>query len=243
MVNFKTRIGVSSDASAHHKLTIIQEENHPMKQMVSRAFSMLLLVLVTLTGCIPDASQAEEFKQGEHYTVIANPIPTNAPEGKVDVTELFWYGCPHCFALEPTIEKFLKNKPENIVFQRVPATLSPRWAYHARLFYVGQMLDPNGEKHIHTKIFEAIQKQHRRIDNDDALMRFFTDNGFSTEQVRNVLSSMEMMANLARADEIGSKSGADSVPTIIVNGKYMTSPSMVGSEEKLLQVIDYLSKR
>ncbi|MEN9503765.1 MAG: hypothetical protein RI964_3050 [Pseudomonadota bacterium] len=214
-----------------------------MKQAVSRAFSILLLAMATLTGCIPDSSQAEEFKQGEQFNVIDPPIPTQAPTGKVEVTELFWYGCPHCYALEPTIETFLKNKPDNIVFQRVPATLSPRWAYHAKLFYVSQMLDPTGEKHIHTKIFEAIQKQRRHIDNDDSLTRFFTDNGFSVEQVRGAMQSMEMMTSLARADEIGAKSKADSVPSIIVNGKYITSPSMVGSEEKLLQVIDYLSKR
>lgn len=213
-----------------------------MKQAVSRAFGILLLAVATLTGCIPDASQADEFKEGEQYQVIKDPIPTSAPEGKVEVTELFWYGCPHCLALEPTIEKFLKEKPENIYFQRMPATLSPRWVYHARLFYAGQMLDPTGEKRMHAKIFEAIQKQHRRIDNDDATLRFFVDNGFTADQVKKVLNSMEMSTAMAHADEVGAKSGADSVPSIIVNGKYLTSPSMVGGEEQLLKVINYLSK-
>ncbi len=214
-----------------------------MKKSLSRLFGLLLVTFVALAGCIPDSSQAESFKEGEHYKVINPAIPTNVPTGKVEVDELFWYGCPHCYALEPTIEKFLQNKPANVVFNRVPATISPRWAYHAKLYYVGLLLDPNGDKKLHTKVFEAIQKQRRRIESDDALTRFFVEQGFSADQVRNALQSMEMRAMLARADEVGFKSGADSVPAIIVNGKYLTSPSMVGSEEKMLQVINYLANK
>ena len=214
-----------------------------MNKIVSRLFGIFLLTLTALVGCIPDASQADVFKEGEDYKVINPPIPVQTSNGQVEIDELFWYGCPHCYALEPTISKFLQNKPANVVFNRVPATISPRWAYHAKLYYVGLMLDPNGDKQIHSKIFEALQKQHRRIDNDDALIRFFVEQGFNEGQVRNALQSMEMKTMLARADEIGAKSGADSVPTLIVNGKYLTSPSMVGSEDKMLQVIDYLSKR
>lgn len=214
-----------------------------MKQAASRVFGIFFLALTVLVGCIPDASQAEVFKEGEHYKVINPPIPGQVNNGQVEIDELFWYGCPHCYVLEPTINKFLQNKPANVVFNRIPATISPRWAYHAKLYYVGLMLDPTGEKQIHSKIFDAIQKQHRRIDNDDALIRFFGEQGFNETQVRNALQSMEMKTMLARADEVGTKSGADSVPTLIINGKYLTSPSMVGNEEKMLQVIDYLSKK
>ncbi|HRJ53490.1 MAG TPA: thiol:disulfide interchange protein DsbA/DsbL [Candidatus Thiothrix moscowensis] len=213
-----------------------------MKRVFSRAFG-LLMALFLITGCVPESSHAEDFKEGTHYKVISPAIPIQNTEGKAEVLELFWYGCPHCLSLEPTIEKFLKQKPDNVVFQRVPAMLSPRWTFHAKLFYVGQMLDPKGEKEIHGKIFNAVQTQRRKIDNDDALRRFFTENGFGEEQVNNVLKSMELNAVLTRADEIGHKSKADSVPAIIVNGKYLTSPSMLGSEEKLLQVIDFLSKQ
>jgi thiol:disulfide interchange protein DsbA len=214
-----------------------------MKRVLSHTLGFMMTVLFALTGCVPESSQAEEFKEGTHYVTLSPPIPTQAPAGKVEVVDLFWYGCPHCYSLEPTIEKFLSKKPDNVVFQRVPATLSPRWKYHATLFYVGQMLDPDGSKHVHSKIFEALQKQHRKINDDDAMTRFFTELGFSAEQVKNALKSMEMKAMMARADEVGTKSKADSVPVIIINGKYRTSPSMVGSEETLLQVVDYLVKR
>ncbi|MBO0614087.1 thiol:disulfide interchange protein DsbA/DsbL [Thiothrix fructosivorans] len=214
-----------------------------MKRALSHTLGFMMAALFALTGCIPESSQAEEFKDGTHYVTLSPAITTQAPTGKVEVVDLFWYGCPHCYALEPTIEKFLSQKPANVVFQRVPATLSPRWEYHAKLFYVGQMLDPDGAKKVHTKIFEALQKQRRKIDNDEAMTRFFTELGFTADQVKNALNSMEMKTMMARATDIGVKSKADSVPVIIVNGKYRTSPSMVGSEEKLLQVVDYLVKR
>lgn len=205
---------------------------------------------VTLAQAAPPAAPAPNtapaapaFREGVHYTVISPPIPTQVPAGKAEVVEMFWYGCPHCYALEPAIHKFLQNKPANVEFRRVPATLSPRWAYHAKLYYVGQLLDPNGEKNVHGKTFEALQKQHRKIDNDDALQRFFGELGFAPDQISKALQSMEMQAMLARSDEIGAKSKADSVPVLIINGKYMTSPSKVGTEEKLLELVNYLSKQ
>lgn len=214
-----------------------------MKKVFGHTLGLVMTILLVLTGCVPESGQAQEFKEGTDYVTLSPTVPVQAADGKIEVTELFWYGCPHCLHLEPTISKFLKNKPANVEFRRVPATLSPRWAFHARLFYVGQMLDPDGSKNVHTKIFDAIQKQRRRIDNDDALRRFFTDIGFNIDQVNNALKSMELTTMMSRADEVGRLSKADSVPVIIVNGKYRTSPSMVGNEEKLLQVIDYLVKR
>lgn len=214
-----------------------------MKNVFGHTLGLVMTVLFILTGCVPESGQAEEFKEGTHYVTLSPAAPTQAPAGKVEVAEMFWYGCPHCYSLEPTIEKYLQSKPANVEFQRVPATISPRWAYHARLFYAGQLLDPDGSKHVHTKIFEAMQKQRRKINDDDALRRFFTELGFTTQQIDGALNSMEMRTLLARADEIGAKSKADSVPVVIINGKYRTSPSMLASEAQLLQVIDYLVKR
>ena len=196
---------------------------------------------LAISGLFGLSAHAEPVA-GQQYVELKSPVPVSKP-GKVEVVALFWYGCPHCYSLEPTIQRYLQTKPENVVFQQVPATLSPRWAYHAKLFYVGKMLDPTGEKHVHTKIFEALQKQRRQINSDDAMIRFFGEQGFAPEQVTKALQSMEMQAMLARSDEVGKGSKADSVPVIIVNGKYMTSPSKVGSEETLLQVINYLTKR
>ncbi|MGL4185288.1 MAG: thiol:disulfide interchange protein DsbA/DsbL [Thiotrichaceae bacterium] len=212
-----------------------------MQKLTKQAFGFMLAAVLALSGCKPETSQAEEFKEGVYYGRINPPVPTQVGPNRVEVDELFWYGCPHCADLEPTIDKFLQTKPANVDFQRVPATISSRWRYHAVLYYVGKMLDPTGEKQLHKKTFDAIQKQRRRIDNDDALRRFFTEQGYSLDKINGALNSMEMKAAMARADEIGQKSGADSVPMIIINGKYITSPSMAG--DKLLPVVNYLIKR
>lgn len=215
-----------------------------MKHSLSRFFNPLILVVVVITaGCVPESSQAENFTEGKDYATISPPISPLGDSDKVEVIEMFWYGCAHCYTLEPTVEKYLDNKPANVDFKRMPATLSPRWRFHAKLFYVGQMLDPDGSKGVHKKIFEAIQKQRRKISNEQSMERFFSDLGFSSEQVGNALNSMEMNTMMQRADEVSSLSGTDSVPTIIINGKYRTSPSMVGNEQQLLKVINYLTQR
>jgi thiol:disulfide interchange protein DsbA len=243
-----------------------------MKQVFSRTGGVILTAMLALSGCLSESSQAEAvnnqpqpvlttvastqptplpvaappaatFREGIDYTLISPPIPVQVPAGKTEVIEMFWYGCPHCRSLEPTINKYLQTKPDNVVFQRVPATLTKSWAYHARLYYVGALLDPRGEKNIHSKIFDTLQVQQRKISDDEAMTRFFVEQGFTPDQVKNAAQSIEMRAMLARSDDVGRQSKADSVPVIIINGKYMTSPSKVGSEEKLLQVINYLSKK
>lgn len=211
-----------------------------MKRVFSFTLPALLLAIVGLTGCIPE-SQARTFTENVDFAVITPPLSTQAEEGKVEVAEVFWYGCPHCYSLEPTMEKYVETKPDNVTFSRVPAMLDASWSFHGKLYYAGQMLDADGSKNIHTKIFEALHKQRRRIGNDDQLRRFFKGHGYKTKEINNVLKSMELKAKLDYAKEITFKSSLDSVPTLIVNGKYLTSPSMVAGNDKLLEVINYLT--
>ncbi|MEZ5537389.1 MAG: thiol:disulfide interchange protein DsbA/DsbL [Thiolinea sp.] len=202
--------------------------------------ALLLALAVGLSGCIPD-SQARSFTENVDYAVITPPVSTQAEEGKVEVAEVFWYGCPHCYNLEPTINEYIKTKPDYVTFTRIPAMLDPTWVFHGKVFYVGRMLDPNGSKDVHAKIFEALQKQRRRIGNDDQLRRFYQSLGFKLDEINNILKSMELKTKLDYARDITVKSHLDSVPTIIVNGKYLTSPSMVSGNKNLIEVINYLS--
>ena len=207
-----------------------------MKRVLTSLVPALFLAFITSAS-----TQAAEFAEGINYAIINPPVSTQAEEGKVEVAEVFWYGCPHCYSLEPTIEAYLKQMPENVSFTRVPAMISPNWQYHGTLFYVGRMLDPDGSKGVHSKIFEALQKQRRRIGNDDQLRRFFTGLGFKAEEVNTALKSMELKTQLAYAKDVSIQSGLDSVPTIIVNGKYLTSPSMVSGSSGMLKIIHFLT--
>lgn len=215
-----------------------------MKRFFSRILTIAAFTVVTLTGCLSESTQADNltYVEGTHYSTISTPLPTRVAADKVEVAELFWYGCPHCYHLEPVMDKYLAQKPANVEFIRIPATLSPRWEFHAKLYYVGQLLDPQGTKNVHAKIFDAIQKQNRNINNDDALKRFFVSLGYTNEQVDNVLKSMELDNLMRFAKDYSAKSGADSVPNIIVNGKYMTGPGFVGAEN-VIATLNYLTKK
>ncbi|MEN9433278.1 MAG: hypothetical protein RLZZ422_867 [Pseudomonadota bacterium] len=215
-----------------------------MKRFFSRILTIAAFTAVTLTGCFSEPTQADNltYLNGTHYTTIGTPLPTRTAANKIEVAELFWYGCPHCYHLEPVIEKYLAQKPANVEFVRIPATLSPRWEFHAKLYYVGQLLDPQGTKNVHAKIFDALQKQNRRIDNEDSLKRFFVSLGYTNEQVDNVLKSMELDNLMRFAKDYSAKSGADSVPNIIVNGKYMTGPGMVGADN-VVATLNYLTQK
>ena len=212
-----------------------------MNRVLRKFLPTVAMLFMGVLGFSASTAQAASFQEGINYGIINPPVSTQAEEGKVEVAEVFWYGCPHCYSLEPTIKAYLKQKPENVTFNRVPAMISPNWAFHGKLFYVGQMLDTDGSKGVHDKIFEALQKQRRRIDNDDQLRRFFEGIGFAADDINNALKSMELKAQLEYARDISANSGLDSVPTIIVNGKYLTSPSMLTGSGSMIEIINFLS--
>ncbi|HPE59111.1 MAG TPA: thiol:disulfide interchange protein DsbA/DsbL [Thiolinea sp.] len=206
-----------------------------MKNVFKRLWAGLAVCLLTM-GTVAAAT----YTEGVHYTKAKTELPTRAPEGKVEVAEIFWYGCPHCFHLEQTMANYQTQKPENVAFIRVPATFD-QWVVQARLYYIGQILDADGSKHIHSKIFNAIHQQRRRINNDDSMRRFFKGAGFGDAEISAAMKDPSVTTMLNYAQQITSLSGIDSVPAIIVNGKYLTSPSMVSGNDELIKVVNYLT--
>jgi thiol:disulfide interchange protein DsbA len=184
-----------------------------------------------------------EFEEGRHYVEIFPEMQTDSSPGKVEVIELMWLGCPHCYHLEPFINKYKKNHPDFVEFKQVPAMLNPSWAADANTFYIADMLDPTGEKDLVNRIFQSIHEQKRRLKNPSAVTRFFVQEGYTEEQVNSVKNSMAFQAKLKRAQEIGAAAQANSVPTLIINGKYRTSPYMAGGNEQVLKVVDMLTKQ
>lgn len=183
------------------------------------------------------------FIEGKHYVRISPEMQTDAGPGKVEVIELMWLGCGHCYNLEPTMLKYKKNHPEFIDFKQVPATLNPSWTADAKTYLLADILDPTGEKDLIMQIFQAIHDQKRRLRNPDAVLRLFKQFGYTEKQVADVQNSMAFQAKLKRAQEISNSSKANSVPVVIINGKYRTSVYMTGSEEKLLEVMKMLTER
>lgn len=190
-----------------------------------------------------EPAKKEGFVEGKHYVEIFPEMSTDAPSGKVEVIELMWLGCPHCYELEPTIEEYKKNLPDYVDFKQIPAMLNPSWATDAYTYFIAEILDPKGDKHLITKIFQAMHEQKRRLSKPAAAKRFFLQQGISEADYNNAKNSLAFKVKVKRAQEISAASQAQSVPTLIINGKYRTSPYIAGSNERLLQIVEMLTRQ
>ena len=199
---------------------------------LTRLFALALLV--------PLAAPAAARTLEESYEEVRPAQPTQTV-GKIEVLEFFWYGCPHCYAFEPLLEKWLASKPADVEFVRVPGVLNENWLAHARAFYVEQKLDVLHK--IHQPLFEALHKEKKLIYTEEALREFFESLGVDGEQFTKAYDSAETTTRIKQALLLARNYQIDGVPTVIVNGKYRTSAAMAGSYEGLIQVIDALVAR
>ncbi len=183
---------------------------------------------------------AATFEAGVEYAVLDQPVPTSNPD-KVVVTEMFWYGCPHCFHLEPFVEKWSKTIPDGVVFEQIPSVLNPGWIEQARAFFALQMMGET--KKVHSKLFNALHIQRLRLNNVDALAKFVAELGVDEKQFRENYHSFPVDTLIRKNRQKERKYGHNGVPAIIVNGKYRTSASMAGSNERLIEVVDFLVKK
>ncbi len=184
------------------------------------------------------------WKPGVNYDSIVPAQPTSAPAGKVEVMEMFWLGCPHCYALEPYVQKWLKSKPEYISFVRVPVMWGPVHQAHARLYYTLLELK-RGE--LFEKAFDTIQQTNNPLvaNSDDGTfsldLAFATANGIKADDFTRAYHSMAVNTDLQRAQELTQRYNITGVPTVVVDGKYSTDVGKAGSPDNLFVLIDDLA--
>jgi thiol:disulfide interchange protein DsbA len=191
----------------------------------------LLLLLVT-------AQMASAAEWGDGWDPVDPPVATSVPEGKVEVLEFFWYGCPHCYHMEADLEKWLKNKPENVAFERVPAPLNSRWTPHAQYFYTAEILGLMDK--LHTPLFAAIHDKKRKIFDKESLIDFAVEQGVDREKFIEAWNSFGVYVKVQNAKKLGQRYQLDGVPAMGINGKYMTSGSRAGSYSKMFDVVNQL---
>lgn len=214
-----------------------------------RLFKKLLLSvgLVLVSASLLVAAEAkeqekEEYHEGFEYIKIVPPQPTQAKAGQVEVVEVFWYGCPHCYRFEPFLNKWLKNKPKNVVFFRIPGVINPGWEVHARAFYVAQLLQV-GDK-IHTPLFDALHKERKALNTKQALAGFFSKYGVDKKKFLAAYDSFQVEMRIKRAKAVVQKYGVYGVPTLIVNGKYRIGATNADqSFAKMIRIMQYLIKK
>jgi len=199
-------------------------------------------------AALPSAGQlpAGKWVPGTNYKVIAPAQPTDASPGKVEVIEMFWYGCPHCFALDPIIESWRKNKAPYIEFVRVPVMWGEAHRAHARMFYTLQALGKLEE--LHAAVFNEIQStgDSLYVPGDEqgtqrVQVQFARAHGVDPTDFLKAYSSFAVQTNLDKADELERRYKIDAVPTIVIDGKYETDVGQAGGQENLMQLINDLS--
>lgn len=195
--------------------------------------STLIVALLTL---LAGSAFARSFE--ESYQKISPAQPTGVAAGKIEVLEIFWYGCPHCYSFEPYLEKWAATMPDDVEFVRLPGVLNQSWVPHARAFYTAQKLGVL--ERIHMPLFNALHREKKKIFSESELRRFFVDQGIDGDEFDRVYRSNEVDTRVKQAFLTARNARVTGVPTILVNGKYMTSGSMTGSFEDLLKTIDGL---
>lgn len=170
-----------------------------------------------------------------------NPPQPTQTGNKIEVVEVFWYGCPHCYSLEPYLDKWLESIPEDVEFRRMPGVLGKNWLPHARAYYTAEILGILDN--IHKPLFEAIHRENKNIMDEKRLRDFFVQQGVKKAEFDKVYRSQEVTDKIKEAFTSSMGYKLTGVPAIIVNGKYRTSASITGSNQKLIEVIDQLIDR
>jgi protein dithiol oxidoreductase (disulfide-forming) len=209
-----------------------------MNAPTSRLVRPLVAALMLLTGQLALAADPVE---GVNYKLLKPAVPTNVAPGKVEVVEVFWYACGHCYVLEPKIEAWeRKGKPANVEVVRMPAVWNELLKTHARLFYTIEVL---GKPELNAEAFREINVRGNRLDTPEKIEAFFTSRGVSKTDFQKTFSGFAVESKLARAADLNKRYRIASTPTVVINGKYVTDVAMAGGEEKLFELINTLAAK
>ncbi len=177
---------------------------------------------------------------GVDYTELnpAQPVETGA---KIEAREFFFYACPHCNAFEPEINAWIKRLPADVEFKRTPVAFDDRNLPHVRIYYTLELL--NRLKDFNGSVYEGIHVQHRALNKPDEIADFFAAKGVDRQQWLDAYNSFTVSTRTNRAGQIWRAYKIDGTPTLSVDGKFLTSPSMAGTRDGSLKVMDFLIER
>lgn len=187
---------------------------------------------------LPALGMTQQWEEGPHYQKLDDPVRTAQADG-IEVAEVFWYGCMHCYNFKPIAEEWEASAPEDVNYVRIPAALGDTWEIHAKAFYTLEALDAMNEE-THTALFEALARDKRRLGNAEELAEFLGDYGVDEDDFINTFDSFGVNAKVQQAKAKAIGAGVKGTPTVLVNGKYRVTASMAGGHEKVLEVVEYL---
>ncbi|MBK5970419.1 MULTISPECIES: thiol:disulfide interchange protein DsbA/DsbL [Thiorhodovibrio] len=217
---------------------------------------LLLLILIFAASGVALASDINsddinpgDIDEGIDYRLVEHPqrvesAGDDASPGKqdeVEVVEFFWYGCPHCYHLEPELKEWLARQPEQVHFRRMPAANSARWVNHAKAFFAAEQI--GALEQLHEPLFKALQEERRPLFSDEELIAFAAEQGVDEDAFRAAYESFPVDMQVRKSADLATRYGITGVPALVVNGAYVTSPTQTGSRARTFEVIDALIAR
>lgn len=191
---------------------------------ISRLFVLALLVF---------AAQTAFGDQG--YRTISSSSATGDPD-TIEVTEFFWYGCPHCNRFAPYIARWSEDLPDDVEFRHMPAVFAPSWEIHGRAFYAAKAMGVLEQ--FHPAMFQALHEQGRQLDSEAAIREFVAELDIDGDKFVQTMNSFAVDANMRRARDLQQTYGIEGTPSVVIDGRFLTSGGMAGSFEDMIEVID-----
>jgi protein dithiol oxidoreductase (disulfide-forming) len=181
-----------------------------------------------------------QFKpeEGKQYHTLDKRVPSDAPAGKIEVIEFFWYSCPHCNAFEPKLAAWTKKLPADVYFHRVPVAFRDDFVPQQRLYYTLETMGKVDQ--LHAKVFDEIHNKRQPTNKEDVILAFAERNGLDRAKFQEIYNSFSVQTKSRRAKQLQDLYEVQGVPSMGVAGRYITDGDMAGNMDRALQVVDYL---
>ncbi|MDO8714369.1 MAG: thiol:disulfide interchange protein DsbA/DsbL [Polynucleobacter sp.] len=185
-------------------------------------------------------AQSPKIEEGFDYRILPVAQPVES-KGKVEVIEFFWYGCPHCYDFEPELSAWIKRQPKDVTFRRVPVAFRDDFMPHSQLFYALEAMG-KGEA-MNEKVMYAMHKENKRLMTENEIADWVASQGIDRNTFLATYRSFAVVAKARAARQMADAYRIDGVPTIVMQGRYVTSPSIAGTKAKAISVMDYLEQK
>lgn len=211
-----------------------------MKQLLSIFMLAMLIPVASCSAQSEDVQDASAYKEGKDYSVLPRPVKTADPD-KIEVVEIFWYGCIHCFRLEPEIEDWIPALAEDVNFVRMPAIWADVMELHAAMLYANEALGLTDQ--LHSVIFKEMNVEKNQLPDEAAILKFVGKQGIDAEKYRRAMNSFGVSSQVLQAKSKMGAYGVRGTPEIVINGKYKLTTAMAGSHQRMLKIADALIKK
>lgn len=203
---------------------------------------MFKTLMVAMAGLgLSAAVSAQELVAGQQYELLETPVDTNVEDGQIEVTEVFWFGCPHCYRLQTPVNEWYETLDDDVSVVHMPATMGGDWNTHATAFYAAESLGIEDE--LHADFFNAIHQEKQSLTDPDDIAEFFANYGVSEEEAKQALTAFSVRSEVNKANSRMREMRLMGVPALVVDGRYVVTPSSAGSLENMPQVADELIKQ